>query len=52
MFNNKNYQQWLTDHRIPVDDQSCGHMPIGDLISYNFTSDGKGIDKVQKIEYA
>ena len=52
MFNNKNYQQWLTDYRIPVNDQTCGLMPIGDLISYNLTNEGKGINKVQKVEYA
>jgi hypothetical protein len=52
MLNNKNYQQWLTDYRIPVNEQTCGSMPIGNLISYNLTNNSKGIDKVQKIEYA
>jgi hypothetical protein len=52
MFNNKNYQQWLTDYKMPVNDQTCGLMPIGDLISYNFTNDGNKFNKVQKIEYA
>jgi hypothetical protein len=52
IFNNKNYQQWLTDYRMPVNDQTCGVMPIGDLVSYNFINDSTAISKVQKIEYA
>jgi hypothetical protein len=52
MIHNKNYQQWLTDHGIPIDEQSCGRMPIGDLISYNFTNDESRSIKIQKIEHA
>lgn len=53
MMDTKNYKQWLADYNMPVNEQTCGLMPIGDLIFYNLTYNAnKDYAKVEKIEYA
>lgn len=51
LLNNNNYKQWLTNYKLPINDQTCGRMPIGDIINFNFTNSDKN-SVVEKIEYA